>query len=278
MEIHSEALKISLSKIAPLEQWNVSWTRGGPRICWALFRPKQQQLEGLWGTIRSFKGQTEWHLVDNCLVPGAALVQAPGQPLVAPSTAAPPRAQINEEGVNQDLAALASEIEMRLDLREAKQLVFSKEMLTKEGLRNSRAPFEDFQDRGLRTVYLIVKPEPEVFEATKNDIALHFEPKLDELEAIFGDIVGADLSQRDNGTLTDAELDKIEKIFPVLLKISHYDEGAYLNVQDVEALSRECTTLDQIVSSSKSLRGLDKLTRIANWASTKHYGVFFSPL
>jgi hypothetical protein len=276
MEINAEPLKIVLSKIAPLEQWGISWTRVGPRFCWTLFRPKQSHLEELWRTIQSFKGQTQWHLVENCLAPGVGLVAPPGQSVPSPLTAVTD--VTNEADINRDLAALASELEMRLGLQDAKPMVFSERMLTKEGLRVSRRPFEDFADGGQRTVYLIVKPAAEVFEATKNDIMLHFEPQRDEVTAIFSDIAGADLTQREFGTLTAAEADKIEKAFPVLWKISDYYEGAYLNAEEAQALYQECNTLDQIVSSPRALRGLDKLTRIANWASTKQYGVFFSAL
>jgi hypothetical protein len=278
MDINSEPLKVALSKIAPLEQWEVSQSRTGPRFCWTLFRAKPEQLEELWRTIGSFRGQTQWHLVDNCLEPGVGLLRAPGQHLLSPSTAPPPATQMNKADINRDLAALGNEIEMRLDLQRAKPMPFSEEQLTKEGLRKSRGPFEDFADGGQRTVYLIVKPTSELFEATKSDIRLHFEPQDDEMTAIFVDIVGADLTKRDFPALTAAEAEKVEKAFPVLWKIRDYYDGAYLTAEEAQALSRECNALDRIVSSPRALRGLDKLIRIANWASTKHYGVFFAPL
>jgi hypothetical protein len=279
MEINSEPLRIALSKIAPLEQWDVSSSQFGPRFCWTLFRPKAQQFRELWNVINNFTRQAKWHGVDNCLAPGVGMIQAPGQHLPTPPSGAETAVKrISDADITRDLAALASEIELRLGLQNVEPMSFSEALLTKEGLHKSRGPFEDFADGGQRTVYLIVKPAPEVFEATKNDIMLHFEPQRDEMTAIFVDIAGVDLAQRESGMLTDVEADKIERTFPVLWKISDYYEGAYLNANDAQALYRECNTLNQIVSSPRALRGLDKLMRIANWASTKQYGVLFSAL
>lgn len=92
------------------------------------------------------------------------------------------------------------------------------------------------------------------------------------MTAIFGDIVGADLTQRQGKTLTES------RGFPVLWKISDYEGGAYLSPQEVSILLKECAALDTVVVSSKALRGLDKVYRIANWASERRYGVFFDAL
>jgi hypothetical protein len=277
MRMNAETLKIALSKIAPLEQWNVSWSKAGPRVCWKLFRPNPQQLERLWPIISSFEGHNRWHLVDNCLEVGNGVLAAPGTYTAPPLAEPTDGMQVNEAEAARDLEILASEIEKRLDLHRAKPVPFSDALLTKKGLQKTHGPFEDFVDGGQRIAYLIVEPGGrEVFEPAKKDLMLHFEPSYDEMPAISGDIVGADLSKRPGGSLTEQEAEKIEREFPLFWKISEYHEDAYLSPQDAERLARECAALAQIVSSPRALRGLDKMARIANWAVTKHYGVLFS--
>lgn len=276
MQINSEPLRIALSKIAPLEQWDVSQSKLRPKICWRLFRPNPKKLEALWPIINGFEGHTRWHLVDNCLAPGIGLVALPGTtpPFGAPSAGI----QVSEADASSDLAELASEIEKRLDLLDNKPMSFSKHLLTREGFRKSHGTFEDFVDGGQRLVYLIVDPSrSEVFGPTKADIMLHFEPMDHETTAIFGDILGIDLTQRDGHTMTEAEADKLMQAFPLFWNVSDYYEGGYLNPEEAGRLCQECFTIDQIVSSPRALRGVDKLMRIANWASQKHYGIFFDP-
>jgi len=194
-----------------------------------------------------------------------------------PSTRSEPYPQLTLEESSSDLMRLAEQIEDRLHLKNSKPKPFSQDLLTKEGLRRSRGPLEDFEERVQRAVYLIVEPgTSEVFEPGKADIVLHFEPFYDEMTAIFGDIIGVDLAQRDFGSLTDAEAETIEKEFPVFWKISEYHEDAYLSPQEAALLLRECNALGKVVSSPEAIRGLDKFWRIANWASEKHYGILFS--
>jgi hypothetical protein len=217
--------------------------------------------------------------VGNCLEAagvGVRLVFA-GPGVGLPSTG--PATQISEPDAVSDLAALANELEKRLDLVSAQPMSFSTALLTKEGLQKSRGTFEDFEDAGPRIAYLVTDPGPSnVFEAKQTDIRLHFEPMEDEMTAIFGDIVGVDLTRREFETLTESEVEKISREFPVLWKISEYHMGAYLSPQEAGILFQECMALDKIVVSPKALRGMDKVYRIANWASKRHYGVLFDAL
>jgi hypothetical protein len=186
---------------------------------------------------------------------------------------------MTEDEVNRSLAKLAAEIEQQLGLHDVKPKDFSEALLTKEGLRQSHGPFEDFQDGGQRIVYLIVNPgSSQVFQATNADIMLHFEPEDDEMTAIFGDLLGTDLFRRDFHTMTEAEADRLQKTFPGLWSIADYNMGAYLTPQQASLLYQECLTIGQNVTSPKAIRGIDKLTRIAYWASTKHYGILFESL
>jgi hypothetical protein len=219
-------------------------------------------------------------LIDGCLQPGAAVLAAPTEIAPPPSSAvlAMPK-RMTEEEVNRDLAKLATEIEQRLGLHDVEPKEFSETLLTKEGLRQSKGPFEDFQDGGQRIVYLIVNPgSSEVFQTTDADIMLHFEPTDDEMTAIFGNLLGTDLFIREFQTMTEAEANHLQKTFPGLWSISDYHQGAYLNPKQAELLEQECLKISQIVSSHKAIRGIDKLLRIAHWASTKHYGIFFEDL
>jgi hypothetical protein len=279
--MNAEPLKIALSKIAPLEQWDSSWASFGPNVCWRHFRPKPQQLSKLWHVIRKFEGHAQWHFVDNCLRAGVGVAMVPllsGLPTL-PLLAAPGRPRISEAQADEDSAALAIEIEKQLDLSDVAPMPFSDSLLTKEGLRKSHGPFEDFVDKGQRNVYLVVHPEEsEVFAATKADIMLHFEPMDHEITAIFGDIVGANLIQRDFHSMTEEEAAKIRDSFPFFWRASDYHMGSYFNSEEARILQQECLALEQVISTPKALRGIDKLMRIANWATAKHYGVLFEDL
>jgi hypothetical protein len=281
LSFNPEPLKTTLSKIAPLEQWDLSWSSAGPKVCWQLFRPSPQHVRELWSAIQGFEGHTQWHGVDHCLVPFS------GRALLAPSMAAafttplhetPLSAQVNEEEVSSDLEQLAIQIEKQLGLRDVSPMPFSDWLLTKEGLRQSRGPFEDFLDGGQRLAYLIVDPKSlEVCTATEADIGLHFEPMCDEITAICGDLVGADLTRREFQSMTNEEVERIQGSYPCFWKVADYYEEAYLNPHMAHALYEECLALEQMVSSPKGMRGMDKLKRIANWAVVKHYGVLLDP-
>jgi hypothetical protein len=275
-----EPLKVALSKIAPLETWDTGWSRSGPRICFELFRPDPQQDRALLQIVSSFVGFSRWHFIDDCLAPGAALTAFPeGTTLLSSPTGVAVEKQMTEAEINSDLAKMAVEIEQRLGLHDKVPKSFSQTLLTKEGLRQSHGPFEDFQDGGQRIVYLIVNPgSSQVFQATDADIMLHFEPEGDEMTAIFGDLLGTDLFRRDFHTMTEAEADRLQKTFPGLWSIEDYNMGAYLTPQQASLLYQECLKIGQSVTSPKAIRGIDKLTRIAYWASTKHYGIFFESL
>jgi hypothetical protein len=279
--MNAEPLRITLSKIAPLEQWDSSWTSFGPNVCWRHFRPRPQQLRELWRVIREFEGRARWHGVDNCLRAGigvAMMPLLPGFPSLS-FQPIPARSPISEVQADEDLAALAIEIEKQLGLSDVAPMHFSDSLLTKEGLRKSHGPFEDFVDSGQRNVFLIFDPrDSEVFAATEADIMLHFEPTDDESTAICGDIVGADLTKRDFQSMTEQEAEGILRSFPFFWKVVDYHMGGYFNPEEVRNLHEECLALEQITSTPKAMRGIDKLKRIANWAFVKRYGVFFEPL
>lgn len=280
-QMRTEPLKLVLSKIAPLESWDPTISRFGPKICFRLFRPDPQQTKDLLRVIDDFEGLSRWHFVDGCLETGVAYTAAPAEIARLSSSTGRGTApkQMTTEGVNRDLANLAAQIEQRLGLHDVEPKSFSEAMLTKEGLRQSHGAFQDFQDGGQRIVYLIVNPgSSQVFQATKADIMLHFEPKDDEMTSIFGDLLGTNLFVRDFQAMTEAEAVQLQKAFPEFWSIPDYHEGGYLTPEKASLLYQECLKISQIVFSPKAIRGIDKLTRIAYWASTKHYGIFFDEL
>ncbi|HLY92568.1 MAG TPA: hypothetical protein VKQ89_04860 [Candidatus Angelobacter sp.] len=279
--MNAEPLRTALSKIAPLEHWDSSWVSYGPNICWELFRPKPKQLSQLWSVIREFEGHTRWQGVDGCLRAGVGLAAPPlglgvsGFPLFA----APVRSPVNDAQATEDLTALAAKIEKQLGLLDVPVKAFSDALMTREGLRQSYGPFEDFVDCGQRNVYLIVNPAgPEVYKTTAQDIMLHFEPKDDEMLAICGDIVGLDLTKRDFYRMTEEEGKRVGNSFPLFCRITDYYCGTYVTPQEAPALYEESVALERIAVTPKAIRGVDKLMRIANWAVVKHCGVFFDDL
>ena len=278
-----EHLRSVLARIAPLEEWEFSWVNREPRICWKFFRAQPGMLNKVLHIVQSFQGHSTWVYVDGCLEPvsGKTFIAAPNSGARAipdrPSPFRAPRPQLTREQAAEDIEQLADHIESELHLEHEQAKLFSKDLLSRNGLRNSHGAFEDFQEGGQRIVYLIVHPGTSpVFEPTDTDIMLHFEPQFLEMPVIFGDIVGSDLTHRDFGELTEAEAQKIENEFPTLWKISDYHEDAYLSPLEAGSLLRECLALDKTISSPEALRGLDKLSRIAYWASEKGYGVLFS--
>src|SRR5262249_31693630 len=158
LNMNAEPLRIALSKIAPLEQWNASGSDRGPRICWRLFRPNPQQAASLMQIISSFHGHSQWYLVGDCLEPARAGMFVLARPRGSGLASTPPATRISEADAVSDLATLANEIEKRLDLVSAQPMSSSTALLRKEGLKRSRGPFEDFEDGGVRIAYLIPDP------------------------------------------------------------------------------------------------------------------------
>jgi hypothetical protein len=276
----TEHVRQALAKIAPLERWQASWERERPEICWQFFRPDFEHYATLIKTINQFQGRMNWTVVGNCLFPGF------GKTVVAPPVMAVPNAggivmqkqTMDEKDVAADLTGLAQSIERMLRLADTKPFVFLPEMLTREGLRNSKGQFEDFLEGGELTVYLIVHPgSAEHFGTTKDDFFLHFAPFDNELTAIFDEILETDLAQDHGRAMTDQEIEHVKTKYPTFWKISDYYEGGYLSPAEAKRLLEECTALSEKAKSPASLRGLDKLIRIANWGASKGYGVYFEP-
>jgi hypothetical protein len=270
-------LKVVLSKIAPLERWDSSSSANGPIVCWELFRPDPDLFVALFQVIQNFQGHSKWAVYGgNCLQPvgDGAFTAMPSNELSGREL--PPFAMKTEDALS-DLGGLADAIERQLRLKDTKPMTFSPTMLTREGLRESRAPFQDFNEGSELTVFLIVNPtSTETLEPAKSDKLLHFAPMDYELTAIFNDILGTDLTQRPLHTMTQPEAELIQKAFPTFWKVSDYYEGSYLSPQDAQLLLHECAELETKATLPAALRGLDKLMRIANWAVAKHYGVLFS--
>lgn len=272
-----ERLKVVLSKIAPLERWDSSSSANGPIVCWELFRPDPDLLAALFQVIQNFQGHSKWAAYDgNCLQPvgGGAFTAMPGN--VLSGRKLPPFA-ISAEDASSDLGGLADAIEKRLHLKDTKPSAFSPSMLTREGLRESRAPFQDFSEGSELTVFFIVNPtSTETWEPAKSDKLLHFAPMDYEFTAIFNDILHTDLTLDHGRAMTELEVELIKKDYPTFWKIADYYEDSYLNPEEAQRLLHDCVTLDNKATSLAALRGLDKLMRIANWAVAKHYGVLFS--
>ena len=233
--------------------------------------------------IENFRGKAQWGYIDDCLqgLSGVGFLTEVLPPLAARSQ--PPQvpttrlSNLTREESVRDLEKLADYIEEQLGLENVQPRSFSPAMLTREGLAASHAEFEDFDDGGERTVYLIVRPgNVPTYDPQDTDIFLHFTPFDDEMSAVLPAILGIDPALLVNRALTDGEVEKIKKEFPVFWEISDYYEDAYLSPDEAAELYRECQLLDKKEMPPAALRGLDKLMRIAHWATAKHYGVFFS--
>jgi hypothetical protein len=228
--------------------------------------------------ISEFRGNTRWILTaDNCLQTfhgmtfhsDAKLGQTTQETRAEGST-------ITSEKLASDVLGLAAAIEEKLHLTNAQPHVFSAAQLNKEGLAKTPDSFQDFDDGGELTVYLVTEPgRQDEFEVSEHDVLLHFGPREEELIEILGEIVGKDLTSGHGQILTPNEKEKIGLHYPTLFAISNYYEDSYLSPDQAGHLYQECETLANSTSSVKALRGLDKLMRIGRWASEKKYGLLF---
>lgn len=139
--VATERLKVVLSKIAPMERWDLSSSANGPIVCWELFRPAPDLLAALFQVIQNFQGHSKWAVYDsNCLHPvgGGAFTAMPGN---VPSGRKLPPA-INAEDALSDLGGLADAIERELQIKDTKPNAFSPSMLTREGCENRGRHFK----------------------------------------------------------------------------------------------------------------------------------------
>jgi hypothetical protein len=226
--------------------------------------------------IDGFRGNLKW-INAGCLEPQGNRNYFPSDRTVIPT--APllvPRPSPNPEKAWEDVAALSDQIERQLHLVSKPPQPFSQALLTWEGLRQSRGPYQDFWEGGQLTVYLVVRPTAEgTISPQKEDLLLHFGPINNEITAIFNEILDTDLTLGHGRALTSEEIEQVKKRFPIFWEMSDFDSNSYLSPDDARVLHDECETLHNIVSSPKALRGVEKLMRIGYWASAKRYGVFF---
>src|SRR5215470_966328 len=161
-----DRLRLVLSKIAPLEWWDFSWSGYGPRICAKFFRVDPPTYTKLLEAVENFQGHEKWGYPGDCLEPVTGMTFLP--PLKPRSLPVPdalsmlvpptPLSNSRREGMIEDMQRLADHIQTELHLANAQSKTFSDAMVTKAGLFRSPPAFQDFVEEGQRVVYLIVDP------------------------------------------------------------------------------------------------------------------------
>lgn len=270
-----------------------------PRFCFLPFRARPDAMHQLNEAIDQYQGDITWQMQDMrghasyqiCIV-ATGVKPPPGQNrTLISSLSIPQERQALEEAIKKalehpfwaepgfqkramaDIPELGAYLETHFDLREKPSLQFDPEWLTAEGLARTPGEFEDFDEPGDITAYLVRDPQayarsaqtsPE--EATSessspDDLILHFGLSVDEVDALL-----SDLGQKDDGNGVPS--------LPLLSRIEN-PEGMY-QPAEIERLLAELHGARQVVKAPQAIRCLDKLKRMATWAHKMENGIFLS--
>jgi hypothetical protein len=300
------------SKLAPLEWWNFvssldqikradyhsDWayglakqdTRNFPRFCFSFFRASPKLLANLQPVFDKYKGDVAWLLEGDCIIPIAGnsdlrLAMLPeyvssGNPedirIIAEEMAKHPP-QPDAEFVKKataDLPRFCAWLEDRLDLRDKPPLLFDPHWLTREGLAAVPGRFEDFAEPGAWTA--VLTRDPQSYADTRGvtsgkQIFLGFGLGMFEQEALF-DELGADWE----GFQARGRQGPVLPRYPLLSRLDDNTEDAFYPPEDIDSFLVECVRAQEQVKNPQSVRGLDKLIRIARWAQKLKLGIYFS--
>jgi len=164
-------------------------------------------------------------------------------------------------------------LEKALGLQEKPPIDFDPRWLTVEGLRKSRGEFEDFIEPGSWTVFLArdpdtyaktYKPTSDADRLLSMGIAMfQVDVLFQELRARWEPVEGRETRQP---VLPD---------YPLVSRIPDIASDAIYEPGEVSSLLTELRRAHEVVKDPKSIRGLDNLIRIANWAEKLNLGIYF---
>lgn len=291
-----------VSKIAPLEWWNFLTTTSDihredygsdwsyqlekqntwefPRFCFVMFRPDPKAYGALYDAVRHYKGGVLWLMHDNCIaaVPTNAdypdansLFQMPRRLDNPP----PPRPLADAAFVKHalaDLPNLGAHLEATLGLKDKPPLEFDRRWLTREGLATFRGPYEEFSDPGSWSTVLTKNParlSSGSFDHS-TDRLLPMGLGMFEQDALFHEL-GADWTKH------QSEGDSIPILpdYPLLSRLDDITADAVYEPNEIERFLVELTNAQNAVKDPRSIRGLDKLIRIAHIAQKEQLGIYF---
>jgi hypothetical protein len=256
-----------------------------PRFCFFMFRPSGETYVGLLRAVEQYQGEVTWLVRDSCIGASASKGGFPrryfhvatGEEIAKRGEGFafdPPKSDpaLVKKAVT-DIPALCTYLEQRLALTDKIPIDFDSAWLTRQGLAQSRGEFEDFFEPGTWDVYLALKPKiyAKLFQPTSTaDRPLGFGVDLSEQEALF-DELGA---QSNNRNVQRKEKTTLRE-YPLLSRLVDIASDAIYQPKEVHSLLAEYLRAQQVVTKQKSIRGLDKLIRIAKWAEKLKVGIYF---
>jgi hypothetical protein len=296
-----------VSKLAPLEWWSYQesiddvkrevyssdWsfqlarqnTWEFPRFCFIMFRPSGETYVGLLRAVEQYQGAVTWLVHDNCVGAWASKGGFPRRYFHVATGGEidktgegfaldPPKSDpaLVQKAV-ADIPALCTYLEQRLALTDKIPIDFDSAWLTRQRLAQLRGEFEDFFEPGTWDVYLALKPKiyAKLFQPTSTaDRPLGFGVDLSEQETLFDELE----AQSNNRTAQRQEKTTLPE-YPLLSRLVDIASDAIYQPKEVHSLLAEYLRAQQVVTKQKSIRGLDKLIRIAKWAEKLKVGIYF---
>ena len=274
-------LKTTLSKLYPIEDWTVS-TRAdamhpfAPGFCWRFFRADPEILARLGEALRNYDGSISWVFGPSsadatCLV---AAKRGSGQFVGYPPMSRPEASLLKETAEQEsrpskefmdqalaDIPSLCSHLERYLRLEGVSAKSFDSRLIAPHDPPSlETAPF-DFVERGMHVAWIVDNgSDGQEGTAAGSSVRrmLHFSVTEDEWRRIQAKILD---NTPPAGAVTGTETD----LFPLLSRIE-LSESAYFRRAEVELLRKDCLQARARTSDSLTIRGLDKLILICNWA------------
>jgi hypothetical protein len=266
-------LKTVLSKVSPIESWKVSLTPTGPfesapSIWWSFFRPEPEMLGRLSRAVDDYHGDVTWMLAPAGEGSGYYLVATRRK--TSPFVGYPPIALDQEviarrqpqrvsreflDAALADVPKLGSYLDRVLGLSAIRPKEFEARMIAPPEPPSLSEMPADFVERGVHTARIVGRQG--AGQPADTTRMLHFSVTLDEWLGIHTDVFGA---QQKSATLPAKAA-----LFPLLFEIEEFD-GAYFKGTEVEAFRKECVAARANVSNPVTIRGLDKLILMCNWA------------
>jgi hypothetical protein len=170
-----------------------------------------------------------------------------------------------------DIPSFCGYLEKTLGLEEKIPVDFDPQWLTRKGLAQSRGEFEEFVEPGDWPVFLA--RDPNVYAKTgkqtsQADRTLSIGIGMSEQGVLFKELGARWGSGR--------ERQPILPDYRLLSRLDDITSSAIYAPDEISSLLAEYSRAEQVVREPQSIRGLDKLIRIAKWAQQLQLGIYFA--
>jgi hypothetical protein len=290
-----------ISKVAPLESWTFAASLADvkrknyssdsdyrsdrrntwqfPRFCFHMFRPRVKDWAALREAIDQYEGSVVWVMFGDCITAMASkptfiapILSDEGMKKLEDAIRNPPKA--DSEFVKKamaDIPSFCGYLEKTLGLEEKIPVDFDPQWLTRKGLAQSRGEFEEFVEPGDWPVFLA--RDPNVYAKTgkqtsQADRTLSIGIGMSEQGVLFKELGARWGSGR--------ERQPILPDYRLLSRLDDITSSAIYAPDEISSLLAEYSRAEQVVREPQSIRGLDKLIRIAKWAQQLQLGIYFA--